>query len=118
MIDWWRPIISEYYSSTEGAGATFITSHEWLEHPGSVGRAMMGVAHILDDDEFKSGAIGTVWFDLEVDFEYHDDPKKTAEPKDSRGWASVGDVGYVDDDGYLFLTERRTFMIISGDVNI
>ncbi len=120
MIDWWGPIIAEYYSSTEGAGATFITSGEWLAHPGSVGRSMMGVAHILDDDghELPTGEIGTVWFEGGVDFEYHNDPAKTADTKDARGWASVGDVGYLDGDGYLYLTDRKTFMIISGGVNI
>jgi long-chain acyl-CoA synthetase len=120
MIDWWGPIIAEYYSATEGLGATFITSEEWLAHPGSVGRAMMGTAHILDDEgnELPPGETGTVWFEGGVPFEYHNDAEKTASAKDDRGWATVGDVGYLDDDGYLYLTDRKTFMIISGGVNI
>jgi long-chain acyl-CoA synthetase len=120
MIDWWGPIISEYYSATEGIGATFITAPEWLSHKGSVGRAMLGVAHILDDagNELPAGEIGSVWFSGGYDFDYHNDPEKTAEAKDPRGYSSVGDVGYLDEEGYLYLTDRKAFMIISGGVNI
>jgi long-chain acyl-CoA synthetase len=120
MIDWWGPIISEYYSATEGIGATFITAHEWLAHPGSVGKAMLGVAHILDDEgnELPVGEIGTVWFSGGYDFDYHNDPQKTAAAKDPRGYSTVGDVGYLDAEGYLYLTDRKAFMIISGGVNI
>ncbi len=120
MIEWWGPIISEYYSATEGIGATFITSDEWLTHPGSVGRPMMGQAHIVDDSgrELPARETGTVYFSGGSDFEYHNDPAKTAEARDEHGWASVGDVGYLDEDGYLYLTDRKTFMIISGGVNI
>lgn len=120
MIQWWGPIISEYYSSTEGVGTTFITSEEWLAHPGSVGRAMMGTPHIVDEQgrELGPGQIGTVYFDGGSRFEYHNDPDKTASTYDGRGWGSVGDMGYLDDKGYLYLTDRRTFMIISGGVNI
>ena len=120
MIDWWGPIVSEYYSATEGIGATFITAPEWLAHPGSVGKPMLGIAHILDDsgDELRSGEIGTIWFEGGLRFEYHNDPDKTASTMNEKGWATVGDVGYVDDDGYLYLTDRKTFMIISGGVNI
>jgi long-chain acyl-CoA synthetase len=120
MIEWWGPIISEYYSATEGIGATFITSEEWLAHPGSVGRAMMGQIHITGDDgrELPPGETGTVYFSGGSRFEYHNDPVKTAEAKDDHGWATVGDVGHVDDEGYLYLTDRKTFMIISGGVNI
>jgi acyl-CoA synthetase (AMP-forming)/AMP-acid ligase II len=120
MIEWWGPIIAEYYSATEGIGATFITSDEWLAHPGSVGRAMIGTAHILDDEgnELPAGETGTVWFEGGVPFEYHNDAEKTASAHDDRGWATVGDVGYLDGDGYLYLTDRKTFMIISGGVNI
>jgi long-chain acyl-CoA synthetase len=120
MIDWWGPIIYEYYSATEGIGATFIDSKEWLSHPGSVGRAMMGQAHIVDDDgqELPPGQIGTVYFSGGNTFEYHNDPDRTEAAKDERGWATVGDVGYIDEDGYLYLTDRKTFMIISGGVNI
>ena len=120
MIDWWGPIVSEYYSATEGIGATFITAPEWLTHTGTVGKAMLGVAHILDDDgnELPAGEIGTVWFSGGYDFTYHNDPQKTAEAKDTRGYSTVGDVGYLDEEGYLYLTDRKAFMIISGGVNI
>jgi long-chain acyl-CoA synthetase len=120
MIDWWGPIINEYYSSTEGAGITWITSTEWLQRPGSVGRAMAGEAFILDDEHrvLPTGEIGTVWFGGAPEFTYHNDPDKTAEARDADGRASVGDVGYLDEDGYLFLTDRKAFMIISGGVNI
>jgi long-chain acyl-CoA synthetase len=120
MIEWWGPIISEFYSATEGMGATFITAADWLAHPGSVGRPMLGRAYILDDEgnELGSGQIGTVWFSGGSEFEYHNDPEKTAAIKDSKGRVSVGDVGYLDEQGYLYLTDRKTFMIISGGVNI
>jgi long-chain acyl-CoA synthetase len=120
MIDWWGPIISEYYSATEGSGATFLDSEEWLAHPGSVGRPMLGEAHIVDEDgtELPPGETGTIYFSGGNPFEYHNDPQKTADTKDRRGWSTVGDVGYLDGDGYLYLTDRKTFMIISGGVNI
>ena len=120
MIDWWGPIISEYYSATEGIGATFITSPESRTHRGSVGRAMLGVVHILDDygNELPAGEVGTVWFSGGYDFTYHNDPAKTAAAKDGRGFSTVGDVGYLDEEGYLYLTDRKAFMIISGGVNI
>ncbi|MEX2255622.1 MAG: acyl-CoA synthetase, partial [Acidimicrobiia bacterium] len=120
---WWGPIIFEYYSSTEGMGSTMITSEEWLAHPGSVGQAFYTKIHILDDEgnELPAGEPGVVWFEpgeRTMSFEYHKDPGKTAGTRDQRGWASVGDIGYVDDDGYLYLTDRRDFMIVSGGVNI
>ena len=120
MIAWWGPIIHEYYSATEGIGATFLNSEEWLAHPGSVGRPMLGEAHIVDEDgsELPPGRTGTIYFSGGNSFEYHNDPERTAETKDRHGWATVGDVGYLDEDGYLYLTDRKTFMIISGGVNI
>ncbi|HSS11836.1 MAG TPA: acyl-CoA synthetase, partial [Acidimicrobiales bacterium] len=120
MIDWWGPIIYEYYSSTEGAGATFITSPEWLAHPGSVGSPMFGKIHILNDEgeELPPGQAGTIWAEASVPFEYHDDPEKTAAAHNDKGWTTVGDVGYLDEDGYLYLTDRKAYMIISGGVNI
>ena len=120
MIEWWGPIILEYYSSTEGAGATFITSEEWLAHPGSVGKPINGVPHVIDDDgnEVGVGEIGTLWFEGTNQFEYHNDPEKTASAYNNKGWTSVGDVGYIDPDGFVFLTDRKSFMIISGGVNI
>lgn len=120
MIGWWGPIISEYYSATEGPGATFITAEDWLAHPGSVGKPMLGTPHIVDDDgnELPTGEIGTVWFDSGVPITYHNDPAKSAAARNDKGWGTVGDVGYLDDEGYLYLTDRKAFMIISGGVNI
>jgi len=120
MIEWWGPIISEYYSATEGMGATYITSEEWLAHPGSVGRTILGEPKIIDEDgnELPPGEPGVVWFLSGNEFQYHNDPAKTAEARHADGLATVGDVGYLDEDGYLFLTDRKTFMIVSGGVNI
>jgi long-chain acyl-CoA synthetase len=121
MIDWWGPIVDEYYSSSEGAGITFIAADDWIERPGSVGKALLGTAHILDDngDDVPAGREGQIYFDVGgARFEYHRDPEKTAASRDQHGWVTVGDVGYLDDDGYLFLTDRRHHMIISGGVNI
>jgi acyl-CoA synthetase (AMP-forming)/AMP-acid ligase II len=120
MIEWWGPIIFEYYSATEGMGATFINSEEALLKPGSVGRAMVGEIHVLDEhgNELGPHEIGTISFSGGPRFEYHKDPVKTAEAIDQAGRGTVGDVGYVDEDGYLFLTDRKAFMIISGGVNI
>ncbi|HEV3226838.1 MAG TPA: AMP-binding protein [Acidimicrobiales bacterium] len=120
MIEWLGPIVYEYYSATEGMGATFINSEEALAKPGSVGRAMVGTIHVLDEDgkELGPNEIGTISFSGGPTFEYHKDPVKTAEAIDTEGRGTVGDVGYVDEDGYLFLTDRKAFMIISGGVNI
>ena len=121
MIAWWGPIIHEYYGATEGLGFTACNSEEWLAHRGSVGRVMLGQLHILDDElhECPSGTPGTVWFKTATPFEYFNDPEKTREARSADGTMStVGDVGYVDQDGYLYLTDRATFMIISGGVNI
>ena len=121
MIRWWGPILEEYYSGTEGMGATTIDSHEWLAHPGSVGRPMGAMTiHIVDDDGNELGAnqTGRIFFESERKFEYLHDPEKTKSVQDERGWRTLGDVGHLDDDGYLYLTDRATFMIISGGVNI
>jgi long-chain acyl-CoA synthetase len=121
MIEWWGPIIVEYYAATEGNGLTYCDSFDWLAHKGTVGRALMGELVILDDGgkECEVGAPGTVWFRGATNFEYWNDPEKTAESRDHTGTMStVGDVGYLDEDGYLYLTDRRTYMIISGGVNI
>jgi len=101
-------------------GATFITSEEALKKPGSVGKAMVGTLHVLDPegDELGPNEIGTISFSGGGMFEYHKDPVKTAEAIDEKGRGTVGDVGYYDEDGYLFLTDRKAFMIISGGVNI
>jgi len=123
MIEWWGPIIDEYYAATEGMGATFINSVDWLAHPGSVGKSMLAGIRILDDDgqELPAGEVGTVWFEPPPNrpgFEYHKDAEKTRESFNGQGWSTVGDMGYLDADGYLYLTDRRTFMIVSGGVNI
>ncbi|MFL6060599.1 MAG: acyl-CoA synthetase [Marmoricola sp.] len=123
MIEWWGPILLEYYASTEGNGMALISSPEWLERPGSVGRSVLGPVHICDDEgvELPAGEVGTVYFEREtVPFEYHKDPEKTvsAQHPEHPTWSAVGDLGYVDEDGYLFLTDRKAFMIISGGVNI
>ncbi len=122
MIDWWGPIIYEYYAGTEGNGSTMTDSHEWLQKPGTVGRARAGVVHIVgpDGEELGPGEEGNVYFEGGATFEYHNDPAKTEEAHDpkGRGWSTLGDVGYLDEDGYLFLTDRKAHMIISGGVNI
>jgi len=120
MIEWWGPIIHEYYGATEGLGFTACDSQEWLAHRGSVGRVLLGDLHILDEhmQPCPRGVPGTVWFKTATPFEYFNDPGKTAEARSADGTMStVGDVGYVD-DGFLYLTDRATFMIISGGVNI
>ena len=120
MIEWWGPIINEYYTSTEGSTFTAITSEEWLTHKGSVGRVQFGKVHILDDNETElpMGEPGIIYVEDGVVFEYHDDFEKTAESRSSRGWSVVGDIGMVDKEGYLYLTDRKADMIISGGVNI
>jgi acyl-CoA synthetase (AMP-forming)/AMP-acid ligase II len=120
MIDWWGPKIIEYYGGSEGNGFTVSTSQEWLAHRGSVGRAVVGKPKILDEngEELPPGEIGTVYFADGPKFSYHNDPEKTKRALDSRGWSTLGDVGYLDKDGYLYLTDRKSYMIISGGVNI
>ncbi|HSV37686.1 MAG TPA: acyl-CoA synthetase [Nocardioidaceae bacterium] len=123
MIEWVGPKLVEYYGSTEGNGLAFISSQDWARKRGSVGRSALGPAHICDDDgvELPTGEIGTVYFERDVrPFEYHKDPEKTkaAEHPQHSNWTAVGDVGYLDDEGFLFLTDRKAFTIISGGVNI
>jgi long-chain acyl-CoA synthetase len=121
IIDWLGPIVTEYYGATEANGFTFCDSAQWLEHPGTVGRTILGELLILDEDgnECPTGVDGTIWFRGATAFRYFDDPVKTAEGRTPDGTTStVGDVGHVDADGYLYLTDRKTFMIISGGVNI
>jgi long-chain acyl-CoA synthetase len=121
MIKWWGPIIHEYYGATEGLGFTACNSTEWLAHKGTVGKVLLGDLHILDENlkPCPVGTAGTVWFKTATPFEYFNDPNKTQEARSPDGTMStVGDVGYVDKDGYLYLTDRATFMIISGGVNI
>jgi long-chain acyl-CoA synthetase len=123
MIDWWGPILVEYYGSTEGHGVSIITAQEAKTKRGSVGKAALGVVHICDDDgaELAAGEVGLIYFERDVAaFSYHNDPEKTADARHPahETWSTVGDLGYLDDEGYLFLTDRKSFMIISGGVNI
>jgi acyl-CoA synthetase (AMP-forming)/AMP-acid ligase II len=120
MIAWWGPILEEYYSGTEGMGATTISSPEWLDHPGSVGRPSGCKIHIVGDDgvELAPFATGRIFFESDRQFEYFHDAEKTASVTDAHGWRTLGDVGHVDGEGYVYLTGRATFMIVSGGVNI
>jgi fatty-acyl-CoA synthase len=126
MLDWWGPVLYEYYSSSEANGITFINPQQWLERPGSVGVAGLGTIHVCDDSddrgrELAPNEVGTVYFERDrVPFAYHNDPDKTrgAQHPEHETWTTTGDLGYVDDAGFLFLTDRKSFMIISGGVNI
>jgi long-chain acyl-CoA synthetase len=120
MIAWWGPIIHEYYAGTEGNGFCAISAQEWLAHKGSVGRGMTAQVMICDEEgePLPPRTEGAVFFAGGGEFEYHGDPKKTAESRNKHGWTTLGDVGWVDEEGYLYLTDRKSFMIISGGVNI
>lgn len=120
MIDWWGPVLFEYYAGTEGNGFVACNSAEWLAHPGTVGRALVGELRILDDEgrRVPAGETGTIYFANAPAFEYHNDPTKTAASKSAEGWTTLGDVGHVDAEGFLYLTDRKHYMIISGGVNI
>jgi long-chain acyl-CoA synthetase len=120
MIEWWGPIIHEYYAGSEGNGFVVIDSEDWLRHPGSVGRPVLGSLRILDENsrEQPLGEPGGIYFADGPAFEYHNDPEKTRAAHSAQGWSTLGDVGYIDRDGYLFLTDRKAYMIISGGVNI
>jgi long-chain acyl-CoA synthetase len=119
-LEWLGPIVHEFYSGSEGSGFCYIGPEDWLAHPGSVGRSLLGGVHILGDDgeELPAGEAGQVWFETPHRFEYHRDPEKTATVWNDRGWSTLGDIGRVDEDGYLYLTDRASNMIISGGVNI
>ncbi|CUU57450.1 fatty-acyl-CoA synthase [Parafrankia irregularis] len=120
VLDWLGPIVHEYYAGSEGNCYVACSPQDWLAHPGSVGRALLGVPHITDDDgvELGPGQIGTVWFSGGPEFSYHHDPVKTAESHDARGWSTLGDIGYLDEEGFLYLTDRRSYTIITGGVNV
>ena len=120
MIDWWGPVFLEYYAGTEGNTMVMISSEEWLQHKGSVGKSYIGQIHILDDneEELPVGESGLIYIEDGNTFEYHKEPKKTAESRSKNGWTTLGDIGYVDEEGYLYLTDRKSNMIISGGVNI
>jgi acyl-CoA synthetase (AMP-forming)/AMP-acid ligase II len=120
MIDWWGEVIYEYYAGTEGNGFCLVNSSDWLAHKGTVGRALNARVHVLDDEgrELPPGEIGTIYFESDVRFEYHNAPDKTASSRSREGYTTLGDVGYVDEEGWVFLTDRKAHMIISGGVNI
>ena len=120
MIEWWGPILIEYYAGTEGNGLCAVNSRDWLVHQGTVGLPIIGVPHILDEEgnDLPPGEIGTIYFSDGRDFEYHNDPEKPAASRNEKGWTTLNDVGYLDEEGYLYLTDRKTNMIISGGVNI
>jgi len=120
MIEWWGPIVHEYYAGTENNGFCSITPFEWLQHKGSVGRASQGKLHICDEEgiPLEVGQTGAVYFSDGPQFLYHNDPVSTAQTRNSLGWTTLGDIGYLDAQGYLYLVDRKAFMIISGGVNI
>jgi fatty-acyl-CoA synthase len=123
MFEWWGPIIHEYYGGTESTGLTYVGPEDWLSHPGTVGRPVLGRLHICDESgaELPAGQDGLVYFERrKLPFEYHNDPEQTraAQHPEHPGWGKLGDVGHVDKDGFLYLTDRATFMIVAGGVNI
>lgn len=120
MFAWWGPVLHEYYGGSEVNGLCAVAPGEWLTHPGSVGKAVLGVAHICDDEgnELPQGETGAVYFSGMPPFEYFKDPEKTRGAYNAQGWSTLGDIGYLDADGFLYLTDRKAFMIISGGVNV
>jgi acyl-CoA synthetase (AMP-forming)/AMP-acid ligase II len=120
MIEWFGPVIHEYYAGSEGNGFVYCNSEMWLAHEGTVGTPINCTLHICDDDgeDLPVGQPGTVYFEGGAEFEYHNDPEKTKGSRHPKGWSTLGDVGYVDDDNFLYLTDRKAYMIISGGVNI
>lgn len=120
MIEWWGPIVNEYYAGSESIGMTMVNSEDWLSHPGSVGRAIYGTLHICgpDGEELPAGEDGLIYFENALLPTYHNDPEKTREAMHPKGWMTLGDIGHVDEDGFLYLTDRKSHMIISGGVNI
>ena len=120
MIEWWGPIINEYYAGSEGIGMTLIKAEDWLTHPGSVGKAIHGTLHVCDaeGEELPAGQDGLLFFENDQIPTYHNDPEKTREAMHPKGWMTLGDIGHLDADGFLYLTDRKSHMIISGGVNI
>jgi len=120
MMDWWGPVLHEFYGGSEGAAYVACRPDEWLARPGTVGRSLRGRIHVLAEDgsELPPGEMGEIWFEGGQPFEYHNDPDKTAATRRPDGWTTLGDIGYVDADGYLFLTDRKAFTIVSGGVNV
>lgn len=120
MIEWFGPVVHEYYAGTEGNGFVYCNSEQWLAHPGSVGQSILGAMHIVGPDgrEVPTGETGTIYFESAAPFEYHNDPEKTAASRTAQGWSTLGDIGRVDEDGFLYLTDRKAYMIIAGGVNV
>jgi fatty-acyl-CoA synthase len=120
MIEWWGPIVNEYYAGSESIGMTMVRSPDWLTHPGTVGRAIYGKLHVCgpDGEELPPGEDGLIYFENDLLPTYHNDPAKTAEAMHPKGWMTLGDIGHIDEEGFLFLTDRKSHMIISGGVNI
>jgi len=120
IIEWFGPVVHEYYAGTEGNGFVYCNSEQWLAHPGTVGTPLGCAVHIVGEDgeELPAGDIGTVYFEGGATFEYHNDPDKTRSSRHPKGWSTLGDIGYLDADGFLYLTDRKAYMIISGGVNI
>lgn len=120
LIEWLGPIVHEYYSATEANGFTACNSAEWLAHRGTVGKPLLCEAHILDEAgrELPAGEHGTIWFDSGTRFEYHNDAEATRANRNEKGWTTLGDIGYLDDDGYLYLTDRKAYLVITGGVNV
>ncbi|MBE3201761.1 MULTISPECIES: acyl-CoA synthetase [Parafrankia] len=120
VLDWLGPVVHEYYSGSEGIGFCVIGPEEWLAHPGSVGKSMLGPVHIVGEDggELPPRTEGRVYFESPNGFTYHGDPEKTASAFNEKGWGTFGEIGWVDEEGYLYLTDRASNMIISGGVNI
>lgn len=120
MFDWWGPVLHEYYAGTEGNGFVYCSPEDWLKHPGTVGRAIMGEIHVVNEagEDVPAGEEGVIYFANGPVFEYHNDPEKTAQSRNAKGWSTLGDVGKLDGDGFVYLTDRKAFMIISGGVNI
>ena len=120
IIEWFGPVVMEYYAGSEQAGMTMISSQEWLFHQGSVGRPLSGAVHILDEEgqELPTGEIGTVYFEGGGTFRYYKDEEKTSRAFNEKGWSTLGDLGYVDEEGYLYLADRRTDLILTGGVNV
>ena len=120
MIEWWGPVIHEYYAGTEGNGFVYCNSEGWLAHPGTVGSPLNCIVHVVGEDgeEVPTGESGTIYFEAGGTFEYHNDPEKTAGSRHPKGWSTLGDVGYVDEDGFVFLTDRKAYRIITGGVNV
>src|SRR5690606_32525288 len=116
MIEWWGPVIHEYYAGTEGNGFVYCDSEMWLAHPGTVGVPIGCTVHIVDDHgaELPPGHPGTVYFEGGTPFEYHNDPAKTAASRHPEGWSTLGDIGYLDADHHLYLTDRQAYVVITG----